>query len=313
MKLSPRQRGAFTLIELLVVIAIIAVLIALLVPAVQKVRESANRTNCMNNIRQMALGFTQLHDTHRRLCPAGRNSFLGSGTTGENWTGPFFHLLPFVEQKPLYDAAWNGTDYDPWTVVSSSAAGHPDNIVHSQRVPLYICPTDPTVGKTTIHVDWGADSVGSYAINFQVFGQPNSGGTTQSHWNGRTQIPRMIADGTSNTIFVAEKAANTSCGTPHRSNLWANGSTSFNNCVFAVGPGTTPFSVDYPAFDIPFEILTGSPSTCEPGAASTHHDAGIVVAMIDGSCRLLSRGIQQQTWTALITPSGNDLPGSDYP
>src|SRR5437763_1670560 len=124
-------RKGFTLIELLVVIAIIAILIALLVPAVQKVRDAAARTQCINNLKQMGLGFHSLHDAYKRLPPAGRNAFNLS-IVGANYSGPFFHLLPFVEQQQLYQAAWDGTAYNPYIAVPGSTAAAPNNLVHSQ-------------------------------------------------------------------------------------------------------------------------------------------------------------------------------------
>ncbi len=104
MRLLQTRRVAFTLIELLVVIAIIAVLIGLLLPAVQKVREAANRMKCSNNLKQMALAIHNYASIHRdRLPPAAGATPMTSGWHGHAWGSLFYWILPYVEQDALYD------------------------------------------------------------------------------------------------------------------------------------------------------------------------------------------------------------------
>src|SRR3954470_9425744 len=101
----PKRRSGFTLIELLVVIAIIAILIALLVPAVQKVREAAARTQCLNNMKQIGLALHSYHGANRVFPPGGRDYgwTWGSGqpAAAQNLHG-FVLLLPYLEQEGLY-------------------------------------------------------------------------------------------------------------------------------------------------------------------------------------------------------------------
>lgn len=303
------KRRAFTLIELLVVIAIIGILIALLLPAVQKVRDASARLQCMNNLKQIMIGFHSLHDLYKRLPPAGRNVFNKSIGSGQ-WTGPFFHVLPFIEQQNLYAASWNGTSYDPYNPIAG-AGPYPWNVVHSQPIKVYVCPTDISYGKNPNDpANWAPPSTCCYAINFQVFGIAASGGTTQASWYGQTRIPGGIPDGTANTLFVAEKLATCSNSGP-QSNLWANGSTSLNNSVFAVG-GTTPYPVTYPAFDAMFVVPPDDRANCPTGVATSSHVGGMHIGLGDGSARFLTTTVSPATWTAVLTPKAGDTLGADF-
>src|SRR5262245_39729479 len=142
-----RNRRGFTLIELLVVIAIIAVLIALLLPAVQMARESARRTQCRNNLKQMGLALHNYHDVYN-FFPNGNMSWrwIASGTTyapaGSHLNGNFapqVSMLPFIEYNELYNMF--NFHFNPWPGTGSGG-----NIVNvtaiSSRIEAYLCPSD---------------------------------------------------------------------------------------------------------------------------------------------------------------------------
>src|SRR4051812_11594507 len=96
-----RQRYGFTLIELLVVIAIIAILIGLLLPAVQKVREAAARTQCQNNLKQLGLALHNHHDA-KGVFPPGQYNYIGSDSTTFNRGSWMQDILPYMEQDALF-------------------------------------------------------------------------------------------------------------------------------------------------------------------------------------------------------------------
>jgi prepilin-type N-terminal cleavage/methylation domain-containing protein len=134
-----RTRGAFTLVELLVVIAIIGVLVALLLPAVQAAREASRRSQCSNNIKQIVLGCHNFHDSHGTVppivayLPTGAGATTGGFGAGWGWL-PF--MLPYVEQKPLFDII----KFDTNVCCKSMQA------VHDANISAFSCPSDP-LGK----------------------------------------------------------------------------------------------------------------------------------------------------------------------
>jgi prepilin-type N-terminal cleavage/methylation domain-containing protein len=320
-------RRAFTLIELLVVIAIIAVLIGLLLPAVQMVREAANRDQCSNNLHQLGIAAQNCNDTGRCLPPA-LGWFPGAAPSGgAGWGSVFFHLLPYLEQGNLYQSAVTAgaTPLGPGPnqpYYSGAAGVGTPSFVGATSLKVFLCPSDPNISSATYtDVLYGYQwAPGSYAGNLLVFAvlpNPVQFNTVWS-WQGTSSIPASFQDGTSNTVLFAERCAvcvSNALGL-QRANLW-DGWLKPAQLYGGVGHDYLPY------FAIP--TVNGSPigpqslfqvrptfGNCDPSHASTAHASGMQVVLADGSVRTLASGMSGTTWWAAVTPSGGEVLGNDW-
>jgi prepilin-type N-terminal cleavage/methylation domain-containing protein len=306
------RRSGFTLIELLVVIAIIAILIGLLVPAVQKVRESASRTQCQNNLKQIGLAAHNYHDAKGHFPPGVGYTPLD---TGGVWGNGMFHLLPFLEQEPLYKSAL-GTVQLPTGPITIHCPIN-DN-VYSQPVPIFLCPSNPSVGPSGVvtmkGIAWGASCYGG---NSQVF-SPIPGDA-----QGKRRLVEIInGDGTSNTILYAEKYPRCSSNMMllDGGSFWAY---SVFKTVALPPPMESPPKLFQPGFAIPllqwpdaigpkskFQVQpTPFDGNCDPRLAATPHASGMQVCLADASVRSLSPSLSGTTWWAAVTPTGGEALG----
>lgn len=302
------RKKAFTLIELLVVIAIIAVLIALLLPAVQQAREAARRTQCKNNLKQLGLALHNYNDTHNKL-PSNTVNPNRYGNPNDNCcagsAGFMVHILPFIDQAPMYNAInMNSLDY-PMAYTGSPS-------YHTVSLPAFRCPSDtsptqyngnatssygpstgPVVAWSRAAADIGGTACGIYAGN--TFGNGGDGngfsGAGLPGIAGRAGYSarfKEITDGLSNTIFMGE--ARSECS-DHMQNGWASGNSSwlsttapinFNSCPGSSGVGC--------AHVTNWETSMGFKS---------RHVGGAQFLMGDGTVRFISENIDYRTYQRL--------------
>jgi prepilin-type N-terminal cleavage/methylation domain-containing protein len=294
-----RRGRAFTLIELLVVIAIIGVLIGLLVPAVQKVREAAARTESENNLRQMGLAVHDCEGTYKKLPPS-YGYFPGPPDGTGNNPGAYppptgfapahrgslhYFLLPFLEQEPLYKDG-NQIQGDSWTATAP--------------VKLFVSPLDPA-SASGIGPNSGRPSA-TYSSNANVFGPLDA-----ADWNAasRGKLVNLFPDGTSNTIIFAEHYS--SCIDPSDGTtydlLWSESNPFPHN---AGGDQQASFLTTALFQNKPL------PQDCNSTLLQSQQDGGILVTLGDASVRQVTPSISQSTWQAAILPADGVPLGPDW-
>jgi prepilin-type N-terminal cleavage/methylation domain-containing protein len=316
------RRPGFTLLELLVILAIIAVLIGLLLPAVQKVREAAVRVKCMNNLKQIVLAAHSFAADHNGRLPEFEPQpgpiFAPTRplTSGQSL---YVRLLPYIEQGNLYE------EYHRVT---------PNREAIPLRVPLYICPIDPSLDSPIVSPSLSL-KVNSYPANARVF-------------RGSPSLNNTFADGTSQTLTFAEHYAkcdntmyeydtNALFFAPNlRPATFADGGTpdcGTLNDVYPITAGVPPvtrssapgvtFQVRPDVYgDMPWElrdypsrltyIAPAGATICDPRLPQTSHPGGMCVALADGTVRTIRPGIANEVFWGAITPAGGEVISLEY-
>jgi prepilin-type N-terminal cleavage/methylation domain-containing protein/prepilin-type processing-associated H-X9-DG protein len=308
-----RRRRAFTLIELLVVIAIIALLIGLLLPAVQKVREAAARTQCQNNLKQVALACHGYHDANKRF-PSSTLANADEDEKAANWSF-LARLLPYLDQDNLYRQTNNCT-----STIAQCAALIPT------RIDVFLCPSDPVSNQGPSRLDpcdgyllagvtnlkgvtganWGGGPVGSpnwWGTDPQWVNPDRAGNYlgidygdgifwVQNTFAGDRRTVKIldITDGLSNTFLLGEALA-----ARNNDNIWCHALDAVATC--AIDPnGRRADGTDYDPDD--WSNVYGF---------SSLHPGGLQFAYADGSVRFVSNSIPRAVYRALATRAGGEV------
>ncbi|MSU76461.1 MAG: DUF1559 domain-containing protein [Gemmataceae bacterium] len=308
------SRAGFTLIELLVVIAIIAILISLLVPAVQKVREAAARTQCTNNLKQIGLATHSINDANKVLppmcAPGYTNTITLAAPMYNNVTGftVFGFLLPYLDQGSLYEAS--GMDVNTLIPLVTGAAFYKTPVV------VYLCPADASTTNGRSQTPLGtADqwAVGNYAANYFIFGNP-MGTTTAACEQGNNKLT-VFQDGTSNTVMFAERYG--TCGTsgslganPMYASLWSDSNLTWRPVFCVNNINQQPTVTGYTTCNM-FQVAPNPMTQCVSTSAQSPHPAGMLVCLGDASVRLLSGSMPSTVWAQACDPQDGLTPNID--
>jgi prepilin-type N-terminal cleavage/methylation domain-containing protein/prepilin-type processing-associated H-X9-DG protein len=327
------RREAFTLIELLVVIAIIAILIGLLLPAVQKVREAANRMKCQNNLKQIGLALHNYEGARGTFPPGGVGCPTGIWY-GDSWWVP---LLPYLEQDALYqkyDKTGNasGTRYQStgWIAIDFdwAANGYNRTLLNGFVLPLGKCPSSPIPPHATYTqaptlkifvsdyagISGSSDHPTTFTSNggFYDVGMVSSGGVLIPKLGVRVN---QITDGTSNTMVVGEQSDYCFLANGTKADCRSSCNTGFSMGLAATFSSTSSEPRIFNMTTVRYRIskdasLAHSGGQC--GANSplqSAHIGGVNVLFADGSIHFLAQSIDIGTLKRLADRDDGNVVG----
>lgn len=281
-------RRGFTLVELLVVIAIIGILIALLLPAVQAAREAARRSQCTNNLKQLALAMHNFESSQRKY-PAGREGCDGACTpTNGPGTSGWVYALPYIEAQNLYDEFMKAA---AGITPPSNIPGNIPEAVLNTRPDAFVCPSAVMEPSYTSNSKQWATSC--YAMCAGHTG-PTYGISAQTKWLSSGMFryrdaigPHDATDGLSNVIFLGEVIDGHKDG---HTNRWAIAGRHVDSLRSTDNPVNTPYQQG-----VTFDNY-GSPCN---GAFGSRHVGGAVFAFADGSVHFIQENIDLNLYRTL--------------
>jgi prepilin-type N-terminal cleavage/methylation domain-containing protein/prepilin-type processing-associated H-X9-DG protein len=318
MNRCPNRRTGFTLIELLVVIAIIAILIGLLLPAVQKVREAAARSQCQDHLKQWAIGIHAYHDANKTFPRNGANNTTCCYNGSANYWSWMVRTLPFVEQQSIFNIAAAPTgNIDTSPFVNTNAA-------LAMTFPILFCPSDRASavltmtgranipggpygvtnyrgvsGQNWCWGSWTANGIGGVNLGIDCNGLDNGDGI---FYRGDNRAKRLrvtdILDGSSNTFAIGEDIPDMNI---HNAWTYSNGA----NGTCCIPPNNA--------------MIAGQPGFNNPGdwpnvySFRSRHPGGLHFAYADGSVKFVSTAVSITTYRALASVRGGEVLGTDAP
>lgn len=292
------SRRAFTLFQLLIVLAILAILIGLLLPAVQKVRAAAARSQSINNLKQLGIATQSYANSNNSVLPPGIDDKHFSTAT---------YLLPFIEANNVFRTI------DFKKSIDDKANANARRVVFK----TYLSPRDPI---PSVKAEWGATN---YLFNDQVFVPIAK----------KMKFPASITDGTSNTVLDGEtlkgdgktkgvdvrrqyvllkkedlKATGPDSGVKYfkdDKNIVGDRCASWMDGRFLQGTFNGRLLLNDERPDVSCGAVSGV-------SALRSFDSITCVGMLDGSVRLVAVGVSHDTWKAVLTPNNGDIPGADW-